>query len=331
MPSIPDSTLPPPEKEHHIMAGATWDSMFVPNPQLVFKGLYGDVIVKDYSLQNPFANWSPFDSATGLLSSDLLSGQGFMETGLLDENGVVFTPKYAVADTMAWQTRATVRKDVTQDTAESTFTCIESMRPVVQALRESVPFSQLQAVGAPGFGFKKSRTPRVSLRSILHIAVDNQLGADCYQVTLYPRAVLTKPDVKSQQAKTEQSTKLMFEPLYDQVAGFAEYTWTDGPGWRLLSALVAVSSVVATAVTGAKANLTFNPPTNGTAPYTYSVGIVPAASGATVTFGGTAAAPTAVVSGLTVGTSYAFTVTATDSTGRVSQASTTSNSVTAIT
>ncbi len=313
------------------MAGATWDSLFVPNPQLVFKGLYGSVIVKDYSLQNPFANWSPFDSATGLLSSDLVGAQGFLETGLLDENGVTFTPKYALADTNAWQTRAAVRKDATQDTAESTFTCIESLRPVVQALRESMPFSQLQQVGAAGFGLKKPRTPRIALRSILYIAVDTQLGADCYQVTLFPRCVLLKPDVKSQNPKSEQNAKLVFEPLYDQVAGFAEYTWTDGPGWRLLSALIAASSVVATAVTGAKANLTFNPPTNGTAPYTYSVGIVPAASGATVAFGGTAAAPTAVVSGLTVGTSYSFTVTATDSTGRVSQASVASNSVTAIT
>jgi len=312
------------------MAGATWDSLFVPNPQLVFKGLYGSVIVKDYSLQNPFANWSPFDSATGLLSSDLVGAQGFLETGLLDETGVTFTPKYALADTNAWQTRSAVRKDATQDTAESTFVCIESLRPVVQALRESAPFSQLQQVGAAGFGFKKSRTPRIALRSILHIAVDTQLGADCYQVTLYPRCVLLKPDVKSQSPKSEQQAKLMFEPLYDQVAGFAEYVWTDGPGWRLLSGLIAVSSVAATAVTGAKANLTFNPPTNGTAPYTYSVGIVPAASGATVAFGGTAAAPTAVVSGLTVGTSYSFTVTATDSTGRVSQASVPSNSVTAI-
>jgi hypothetical protein len=313
------------------MSGTTtWGAYFNPNSQLVVKGLYGSVVVKDYSPTNAFSTFSPFDPATGLLSADILGAQGFLDVGYLDENGVVFTPKYAVADTMAWQTRSTIRKDVTQDTEESSFTGIETT-PLLDCLRNSIPLSQIGAIGASGYSFTKSRSPNVALRSLLHITVDNSTGADVYLAKLFPKAVLVKPDVSSWQAKAEIQTKLVFEPLFDSQAGFAVKEWRDGPGWRGLSGSPnAPTSVVATAVTGAKVNLAFGPATGGTAPYTYAVAVIGAGGTPTFTYAGTTSAPTAQVSGLTVGNSYTFTVTATDSASHVSLASSPSNSVTVI-
>lgn len=308
----------------------TWDSYFTPNSQLIIKGLYGSIVAKDYSVQNNFGSFTPFDPATGKLSADILTTQGFMDVGYLDENGAIFTPKYAVADTMAWQTRAPLRKDATQDTEESTFTGIETT-PLLDCLRNSIPFSQMGVLGAPGYSFAKSKVPTIAQRSILYVTVDNSSGQDVYLAKLHPRAVLVKPDVQSWQAKTEIQTKLMFEPLYDTVAGFAIKEWRDGPGWRgLAGAPSAPGTPTATAITGAKANLTFAPATGGNGTITYAVGVVGSGVAPAFTVGGTAGAPTAVVTGLTVGTVYAFTVTASDTSGHVSTVSAASNSVTAI-
>lgn len=317
------------------MAAVTWGNYFTPNSQLVVKGLYGSVAVKDYSANNQFSTFSPFDPTTGLLASNILTpaasgGLGMLDVGYLDENGVVFTPKYAVADTMAWQTRATLRKDVTQDTEESTFTAIETT-PLLDCLRNSLPLSQMGSLGAAGYSFTKGSTPNVAPRSILYITVDNSTGQDVYLAKLHARAVLVKPDAQVWQAKAEVSTKLMYEPLFDTVAGFAVKEWRDGPGWRGLAAgPSAPGTPTATAVTGAKANLTFAPATGGNGTITYAVGVVGAGTAPAFTVGGTTAAPTAQVTGLTVGTAYQFTVTASDTSGHVSVASAASNSVTAI-
>lgn len=312
------------------MAAVTWDSYFAADPGLIFKGLYGSAVVKDYAPGNDFSNFSPFDSATGNLSTNILGTEAFLDVGYLDENGMVITPKYTVADTMAWQDRAPLRKDVTADSEELKLTGIEST-PLLDCLRRSIPLAQVQPIGTSNYNISKPKIPLTTPRSFLGIAVDNGTGSNIYKAVLYPKCVLVKPEARSFQAKTELQTGLTFEPLYDKVSGFAVREWTDGPGWRLLSALPAPAAPVATAVSGAKATLTFAPPASGTAPFTYTVGIVPTASGATAAFGGTATAPTATVSSLTVGTAYTFTVTATDNTGKVSPASAPSNSITAIT
>jgi len=312
------------------MAAVTFDSIFSGDPALIFSALYGAVLVKDYSSTNNYATYSPFDAATGNLASTITTTDAFQDTGYLDDNGITVTPKYTTRDTLAWQTRATLRKDITQDTEETMFTPIGTT-PLVEYLRNSQPLAALPTLGTPNYNVTKSKYPLVSFRSLLLIAVDNSLAANTYKVKLYPRCQLTKPDVQALHNKSELVNKLTFEPLYDKVAGFAVKEWIDGPGWRTLGPIPAAPGApTATAVTGAKANLVFAPSTGGTPPYTYTAASTPS-TGVTFTYGGTLAAPTAVASGLTVGTAYTFSVYATDANGKVSPVSAVSNSVTAIT
>lgn len=312
------------------MAAVTFDSIFSGDPALIFSALYGAALVKDYSSTNNYANYSPFDAATGNLSSTITGSDGFLDTGYLDENGIVVTPKYTTRDTLAWQTRATLRKDITQDTESAVFTPIGTT-PLVEFLRNSYSLASMPSVGSTGYGVAKNKYPNIAFRSLLLIAVDNALAANTYKVKLYPRCQLVKPDVQSLNAKSELMNKLDFEPLFDKVAGFAVKEWIDGPGWRTLGPIPAAPGTpTATAVAGRMANLSFAPSTGGVPPYTYTAAASPS-SGVTFTYGGTAAAPTAVANGLTVGTAYTFTVFATDSAGRVSPVSGVSNSVTALT
>lgn len=312
------------------MAAVTFDSIFSGDPALIFSALYGAVLVKDYSSNNNYANYSPFDAATGNLSSTITGSDGFLDTGYLDDNGIVVTPKYTTRDSLAWQTRATLRKDITQDTEDAVFTPIGTT-PLVEFLRNSQPLAALPAIGSAGYNVAKSKYPNVAYRSLLLIGVDNALAANTYKVKLYPRCQLLKPDVQTLNAKSDLMNKLTFEPLFDRVAGFAVKEWIDGPGWRTLGPIPsAPGAPTATAVAGTKANLAFAPSVGGTPPYTYTAASTPSA-GVTFTYGGTAAAPTAVANGLTVGTAYTFTVFATDAAGKVSPVSAVSNSVTAVT
>jgi len=312
------------------MAAVTFDSIFSGDPALIFSALYGAVLVKDYSSTNNYANYSPFDAATGNLSSTITGSDGFQDLGYLDDNGVIMTPKYTTRDTMAFQTRATLRKDITQDTEDAVFTPIGTT-PLVDSLRNSTALAGMPAIGAPGYSVTKSKYPNVAFRSLLFIGVDNALAANTYKVKLYPRCQLVKPDVQTMNAKTPLTNKLTYEPLFDKVAGFPFKEWIDGPGWRTLGPIPAAPGTpTATAVAGRMANLSFAPSTGGTPPYTYTAASTPSA-GVTFTYGGTLAAPTAVANGLTVGTAYTFTVYATDSAGKVSPVSGVSNSVTAVT
>ncbi len=312
------------------MAAVTFDSIFSGDPALIFSALYGAALVKDYSSTNNYATYSPFDAATGNLSSTITGSDGFIDTGYLDDNGIVVTPKYTTRDTLAWQTRATLRKDITQDTEDAMFTPIGTT-PLVEFLRSSFALASLPALGSTGYNVTKGKYPNVAFRSLLLVGVDNALAANTYKVKLYPRCQLVKPDVQSLNGKAELMNKLTFEPLFDKVAGFAVKEWIDGPGWRTLGPIPsAPGTPTATAVAGKIANLSFAPSTGGTPPYTYTAAATPSA-GVTFTYGGTAAAPTATANGLTVGTVYTFTVYATDAAGKVSPVSAASNSITALT
>src|SRR3989442_28697 len=108
------------------MASTTWDAIFPGRQDLIRKYLFGSVLVQDYSGTNTFSTYSPFDSTTGNLATTLLTTDGWNDMGYLDENGVEFTPNYAIATTGAWQTRLEIRADATKDDETAKFTCVQS-------------------------------------------------------------------------------------------------------------------------------------------------------------------------------------------------------------
>lgn len=313
------------------MAGVTWDSIFPGTAALVRKALYGSVLVQDYSASNAFASYSPFDSTTGLLSSTLLTSDGWTDLGYLDENGVEFTPNYTTADTLSWQTRQPLRTDVTADTEQAKITVLQST-PISDCLYNGIALASAGALGGSGYSLVKPKVPSIIYRSLLFLGVDGAAGSYSFMATLYPRALMIKPDKQDWVAKTEVQTPLTFQAFPDSVAGYTIKRFRDGPGWRALALPNAPTALTLGSKTATTLPITWTAPATGPVPTSYTVSIVLASNGTPVggatftppnpnattacTIGGLVTATTyvvSVVSNNTNGSSAAVTLTATTS------------------
>lgn len=313
------------------MASATWSSLFGGDASQIRKALYGSVLVQEYNPSNNYASYSPFDPATGGLSSTLLTTDGWLDCGFTDDNGIIFTPTFSTTPVDGWQSRDDLRTDITKDTEEAAVVFLQS-NPLIDALRESLPLPSGEYLqpGQSGYSLTKPLVPTNRYRSLLFLGVDG----NNFVAKLYPRALMIKPDKQEWNAKNPQQSALTFQAYPDKTAGYSRKTFRDGPDWRsegIPAGVLAPTGLTATAVAGTKANLSWTAPTGGTAPYTYVVFRNGTQVGSTsVTFAGTPSAPTAVVSNLTVGNSYTFNVQATDADGYSSPTSISSAAITAI-
>lgn len=304
------------------MSGSTWLSLFSSGPAQpgqIFKGLYGSVLIQDYSTSNTFATYSPFDATTGLLNSTLLTTDGWTDLGYLDEAGVEFTPTWTMADTAGWQTRQPLRSDVTVDTETAMFTCLQS-NPTVDCLYEGLPLSSATAEGATGYSVVHPQVPQLVYRSILCLGVDGTTANPVFMAKLYPKATVVKIDKQDLQAKTETQYKFTLQAYPDGVAGYSRKLLREGPAWRALGVPSGVGTITPTPAT-TSVSLSWTTATVGTG--------APALSNYTVTAtkvsDGTSAAgsPFTVASGTTIknvtslvtGQPYTFTVKANNSNG----------------
>lgn len=304
------------------MAGVSWPSLFNSGPAQplqIFKGLFGSVLVQDYSTSNSFSTYSPFDATTGLLSSTLLTTDGWTDLGYLDENGVEFTPTLTMADTNSWQTRAPLRSDTTVDMEQAMWTCLQS-NPTIDALYEQLPLSSAGVEGATGYSVVHPVTPQEVYRSILCVAVDGTTSSPNFVAKLYPRAKIVKVDKQDWQAKTETQYKFTVQAYQDSVAGFTRKIFREGPAWRALGLPSGVGTVTATPASGS-VSLSWTTATTGTgAPaltnYTVTATQI-STSGAAAGSPFTVASGTTIknVTGLTSGQPYTFTVKANNSNG----------------
>lgn len=301
------------------MAGVTWDSIFPGNSALIRKALYGSVLVQDYSAANTFATYSPFDSTTGLLSSTLLTTDGFQDLGLLDENGVSFTPQYTTADTMSWQTRQPLRTDVTADSEQAKITCVQST-PLTDCLYNGLALSSAGTLGGSGYTLTKPKVPGIVYRSLLFLGVDGAAGNYSFVATLYPRATMIKPDKQDWLAKTEIQIPLTFQAYPDAVSGYTIKRFRDGPGWRAMAIPNAPTGLTLGTRTATTLPVTWTAPATGPAPTNYTVAVVLASngvavSGATFTPSNPNTTTACTVGGLVTATTYVVSVVANNSNG----------------
>jgi hypothetical protein len=302
------------------MAGVTWDSIFPGNPAYVRKALYGSVLVMDYSAANSFATYSPFDPTTGLLSSTLLTSDGWTDIGYLDENGVEFTPNYTTADTMSFQTRQPLRTDVTADTEQAKITALQST-PVTDCLYNSIAVASAGVLGGAGYVVTKPKVPSVVPRSLLFLGVDGGAGSYIFEAKLYPRALMVKPDKQDWVAKTEIQVPLTFQAYPDAVAGYSVKRFRDGPGWRAMAIPNAPTAVTLGVKTATTLPITWTAPATGPIPASYTVSVVLASNGVPVS--GATFLPTnpnttttaCTVGGLVTATTYVVSVVATNANG----------------
>lgn len=304
------------------MSGSTWLSLFTSGPAQpgqIFKGLYGSVLVQDYSTSNTFATYSPFDASTGLLSSTLLTSDGWTDLGYMDENGVEFTPTWTMADTLGWQTRQPLRSDVTVDTEQAMFTALQS-GPIIDCLYEGLPLSSAGVEGGTGYSVVHPQVPQLVYRSALFLAVDGTTTNPSFMAKLYPRVAIVKIDKQNLQAKNEVQYKFTLQAYPDSVAGFTRKLFREGPAWRSLGLPSGVGTITPTPATTA-VSITWTTATVGTgapALTNYTVTANKVADGTSATGSPfTIAAGTTVknVTGLTTGQPYTFTVKANNSNG----------------
>jgi hypothetical protein len=211
-----------------------WDAMFssVADNNRIRKALFGSVLVRDYNFAaTACANYSPFDPATGNLSSTLLTTDGWNDVGYLTEAGVSFTPKYTTADVLVWQSRQAQRTDATQDQEEFMIQCSEST-PLLDCLYYNLPLSQMGELGQEGYMVTKPIVPQVTFRQVLAIGVDGNDNSNEFFAVLYPRCLMTKPDKQDMTGKTEILTSMTFDSYPDPYSGFSVRRFREGPGWR---------------------------------------------------------------------------------------------------
>lgn len=298
------------------MATTTWDALFKGRTELIRKGLFGSVMIQDYTpaAALAFAAWTPFDPDTGLLND--LSTSLWQDLGYLDDTGISFAKKTAYSDSTVWQSRDKVRSDATQDADTATFTLMET-RPTVEAIYHSLPLLGMPDIGATNYVYTKAKIPALLFRSILFIGVDGSGDSVEYTVKLWPRALMTAPNKYDWTAKSEAFWPVAFEPYPDANAGFAARTWRDGPGHRSHGPVTVSATPTVGAVTATTAVVNWASAAGGTAPYTYQVytgGVLSNINNVSGTSG--------TVSGLTTNTVYNFTVRAKDSAFHQSGAST---------
>lgn len=320
-----------------------WESIFQGNSPRILKALYGSFLIRDWNGSlTSLANFTPF-AEDGNLDGTLigLNGgqQGWFDIGYTDENGVQFNPKYTTVDTMVWQSRMAQRTDVTLDQEEAQVTAVES-NPLIDYINWQLPLdANIPGIGDEGYKLLKPLVPQQRYRQICAIGVDGSTGDNEYFATVYARALMVKPDKYEYQAKKEVATPFTFDSYPDPSSGFAVARFREGPAWRASGGSTsALLAPVATAVTGAKAELTFAPPSSHNGPFTYSVqesvsaGAYTAVPSNDVTVA--TSSPTQVellVTGRTVAASCTYKVIAEGSNGSASAPSPASNSITIVT
>ncbi|AHH98332.1 fibronectin type III domain-containing protein [Kutzneria albida] len=306
------------------MAGAYWDSIFPGQSSQVRKALYGSVYIQDYSSSNNFANYSPFDPSTGLLSSTLLTTDGWTDLGYLDENGVEFTPQYSTADTNTWQSRQPLRTDVTNDVEQAKLMLLQS-GPVADCLYWGLPLSSASSMGVTGYNVVKPKVPQMVYRSLMFLGVDGATGGTGSQgiqfmAKIYPRALMIKPDKQDWQAKTEIQTPLTFQAYPDTVAGYTIKLLREGPGWRALGVPGGVGALTITPASG-QLGISWTAatvPSGAPALTSYTVTVTKVSDGSSASgspFTVAAGTTTKTVTGLTSGQPYNVSVVAVNSNG----------------
>lgn len=236
------------------MASLTWNQVWTGNNLRITRGMYGVVLVRDYVGQSTaLTSYSPFDAASGNLSTSVNNSDGWQDVGIIDENGVQFDPKYTTEDIKAWQSRQIQRTDITEDQVDFNFTCLEST-PIVDALEYQIPLAQMGELGEVGYTITKSITPTLVNRQILVVGVDYNTGQPEYFAYLFPLVKMIKPDKFDISEKNPYQMMLNWSSYVDPWSGFAVRLYREGPAWR--------NAAGTTTTPGApQATIPFTPPT----------------------------------------------------------------------
>ncbi len=313
--------------------GGTYSAQMQPgiNPLAVRKAVVTDVLIRDYLNSdgtvhnladaaiglNTDGQFSPF-AQDGRLRTDLLitasgANLGFYHLGGLHEDGTKMGYNTDVADTMIAQSKRAVRFDVTSDNDIITIKAMEGI-PIVDALRYDLPLSNLADVGKASYTIAKAAETALIERQVIALGFDG----DNYFAQTFPRMALRNRGDSDWNKADADVMELELGALLCPYVGSPALYHRDGAAWRgLQGAPLFAAAPVATAVSGAKADVVFAKPTSKSSTFTYVVeksndGVTGWTTATVVSTAGTSTV-TIQVSGITASSTWYFRVKATGS------------------
>jgi hypothetical protein len=274
---------------------APFESMFSGDLRQIFRGQFQSCVVRDYNAADPLINFTPFGTDGNISSAfqTAIANGTWIDLGYGGKTGLTFEPTLTLVTTDASQSRRELVTDISKQANKVKFQA-EQSNPVVDALQANLPLASMATLGAAGYAFTAPVYPFPVYRQLLAFSfMVTQAGLLWCKCRVYPSVLMLVPSKLENSVENPEMTELTFEPREDQIAGFAERTIADGPGWRALGGTTGVPGTpVATAGGSGVVVLTFTAPTTRNSPFMYNVfkgGV--AVLGTNVTVGGTAANP----------------------------------------
>jgi hypothetical protein len=311
-----------------------WDTWFSGDLNQLFRGQYGSCLAMDYTGTVNWADWTPFDPATGEIKTEFYTdgvfSDGWVDLGYGDKTGMKFSRTMTIANSELWQSRRDDDPNITKDAETGTFTAMQS-NPYIDALRDNLPLASMPYVGAAGYSYPLTRFPVPIFRTVAFMSLRVTRGGLLWMKwRLFPCATMLKPGETEWSAENDEKAVLEFTPVEDQISGSARFVLQDGPGWRALGGATTAPGTPVAALGGSGVvTLTTTEPMSPNGPFTYVAfkSTAPTVPITPTTVGGTTTAPILTLSAQATGATT-YTVQAIGSNMTSSPQSAASNSVT---
>ena len=260
--------------------GDVWPNIYGYNSGNLRKALYGSFLMRDGDGVNTAldfvevdgvwqSGFTPF-TADQKFRTDLKKELGgtWYDLGGGTSDGPSFANSFDVKKEHIWQTRQTVRSDVTSEEGTVMFGLAE-FSTISDTLEMDLPLVSTPAQGTPNYARKRPNEIEGRIRQVLAVGVDK---SNNYFVDVFPN--LSIENIEDRQWSPEEliATALTWGVSIDPHSGYSHARFRAGAGWEANpGAPVWVDVPVATAGATGAVTLVFDAPVGPSTPFTYTV------------------------------------------------------------
>jgi hypothetical protein len=201
--------------------------------QLIRKALDGSAFIAPYSA-DAITTMTIDSSVTGTSTLNALPAN-YVDLGLIDDSGAVFSEAVTTSDITSWGRVEPSRRDITADVTTLHIVCQETKLQTIAAFAGVDP-ATITADGTTGeVSVAKPTRPTVLFYRLFTLAVDQNDAGEIYIGRFLPRAQLSD---KGDQTLMSGDTALLWDTTWtaftDSVLGYAVRYLFGGPGWQAL-------------------------------------------------------------------------------------------------
>jgi hypothetical protein len=201
--------------------------------QLIRKALDGSAFIAPYSA-DAIANITIDSSDPGTPTLNVLPA-GYVDLGLIDDNGAVFSNAVTTSDITSWGRVEPSRRDITADVTTLHIVCQETKLQTIAAFA-GVDASTVTPNETTGeVSVSKPSRPTALYYRLFTLAVDQNDSGEIYIATFLPRAQLSD---KGDQTYMSGDTAVLWDTTWtaftDSDLGYAVRYIFGGPGWQAL-------------------------------------------------------------------------------------------------